>query len=153
MADLGAEFDSRNVAPNTGDRDPVPAGRYLAAIINSDMKPTKDGTGTFLELELEILEGEHKGRKVFDRLNLRNKNPQAEAIAQGTLSAICHAVNVMQVRDSAALHNKPMHVTVAVEQRKDDTTKLSNNVKKYEGRNVTAAPTQAPAGNAPWKKS
>ncbi len=47
--------------------------------------------GQFLWLMLDILEGPHKGRRVFDQLNLVNQNPTTVEIAQRALSAICHA--------------------------------------------------------------
>ena len=31
------------------------------------MKPTKNGTGQYLECEYQVLDGEHKGRKLFPR--------------------------------------------------------------------------------------
>ena len=73
--------------------EPVPAGKYLAAIVESEMKPTKSGNGHFLELTFEVGEGPYKGRKLWARLNLDNPNPQAVQIARGELSAICRAVS------------------------------------------------------------
>lgn len=151
MADLNG-FNAANVEPN--DFSPIPAGRYLAAIVASEMKDTKAKTGSYLELEFEILEGEYKGRKLWDRLNLANPNEKAVEIAQGTLSAICRAVNVMQPKDSAELHNLPLTVIVAVEKRQDNGED-SNRIKGYKSKNEPAAETSAPAtkGAAPWKKA
>ena len=43
MADLRG-FDANQIDP-ASDFDPIPAGKYVAAIIASEMKPTKAGTG------------------------------------------------------------------------------------------------------------
>ena len=79
MADLNG-FDATNVEPNAGF-DPIPAGKYVAAITASAMKPTKNGKGEYLELEMEVLEGPFKGRKLWDRLTLRPIRPVAVGIA------------------------------------------------------------------------
>jgi hypothetical protein len=68
--------------------------------------------GSFLKLELEVIDGPCKGRKLFDRLNLNNPNAQAVDIAKATLSAICHSVGKLTVSDSNELHNKPMLAVV-----------------------------------------
>lgn len=104
-------FDATNVQPATA-RDPVPSGWYVGAITASEMKPTDKPGGMYLELEETILEGPYQGFKVFDRLNLQNANPVAVEIAYKQLSAICHAVGVIQVASSDQLHNRPMQIKV-----------------------------------------
>ena len=57
-------FNANDVEPNVGF-DPVPAGKYLAVITASEMKPTKNGNGSSCELEFQIVEGDtppHSGR-------------------------------------------------------------------------------------------
>jgi len=49
MADLRG-FDARNVE-QMDDFEPIPAGNYIAAVVASEMKPTKAGNGSFLELQ------------------------------------------------------------------------------------------------------
>lgn len=156
MANLSG-FDASTVEPNVGF-EPLPDGRYLCVIAASEMKPTKAGSGEYLELQLEVIDGPHKGRKVFDRLNLRNPNDQAVAIAQGTLSAICRAVGVLRPNDSVELHNVPLLVTVKLKRREDKPDEFSNEVKAYEPRGAAATKAAAPAAAAaagsapPWKR-
>ena len=83
------------------------------------MRPTKDGGGQYLWLELDVLEGPLAGRKLFDRLNLVNASAQTVEIAQRTLSAICHATGRLQVQDSAELHLIPMIADVTVKPPKN----------------------------------
>ncbi|MEZ6233432.1 MAG: DUF669 domain-containing protein [Phycisphaerales bacterium] len=154
MADLNG-FDATNVEPNAGF-DPIPAGKYLAVITASEMKPTKNGKGEYLELEMEVLEGPHKGRKLWDRLNLKHPTTQTVEIAKGTLSAICRAVNVLRPRDSVELHNVPLVVSVAVKNR-DDTGEPTNTIKGYAKRDAgVAAPRMSAATTSgstpPWKR-
>lgn len=107
-------FDARTVTPDTGGGDPVPAGWYNVAVEASDMKPTNDGTGAFLETRYTILDGAHKGRKLFGRFNLRNASEKAMEIAFHQLSALAHAVGVLLVEDSQQLHNIPLKVKVTL---------------------------------------
>ena len=84
-------FNANEVDPNFAF-EPVPSGKYLAVITESEMKPTKSGTGSYLQFTFEILDGQFKGRKVWARLNLVNSNEMTVKIAQAELSAICRAV-------------------------------------------------------------
>ena len=152
MVDLNG-FNANEVKPTT-TFDPLPAGKYLATITASEMKATKKGDGTYLEVELTVLEGEYKDRKVWDRLCLNHPNSQAVKIACGNLSAICHAVGVLQPKDSVELHNLPMVVTVKVRKR-EDTGELTNEVKGYAKKEAAAGqPQQEPMtnGTPPWQR-
>ena len=153
-------FDANTVDP-ASSFDPIPAGKYIAAITESEMKPTKAGTGHYLELTFDILDGQYKGRKVWARLNLDNPNAQAVQIARGELSAICRAVGVMQPQDSVELHNLPLSIKVACKKR-EDTGEITNEIKGYEKKEaalsstpaVSATPpaAQATGNTPPWQR-
>ena len=152
MANLNG-FDANTVEPNS-PFDPLPAGKYLACITGSEMKPTKAGDGSYLELELTVLEGEYKDRKVWDRLCLNHPNAQTVKIARGNLSALCRAVGVMQPKDSVEMHNLPVMITVKVKKR-EDTGELTNEVKGYAKKDSAGGqPQQAPVtdNTPPWKR-
>lgn len=146
-------FNASEVEPNAGF-DPIPADTYVAMMTGSQMKPTKNGDGSYLELEFTVLEGQFKDRKLWDRLCLNHPNPETVKIARGTLSALCRAVGVMQPRDSADLHNLPLSITVRLKKRKD-TDELVNEVKGYAARKSTVAQApQAPQTSTtpPWRR-
>jgi hypothetical protein len=152
MANLNG-FDASQVEP-TASFDPIPAGKYMAAITESEMKPTKNGSGSYLQMTFTVLEGEYKNRVLWARLNLNNPNATAVKIARSELSAICHAVGVLQPRDSVELHNIPLLITVKVKKR-EDTGELTNEIKGYEPKAAAAGqPQQAPAADTtpPWKR-
>jgi hypothetical protein len=147
MAIFAQTFDANSVEPS--NFDVFPAGKYLAQIVSSEMRPTKDGRGQYLFLELDILEGPFAGRKLFDRLNLVNDNPDTVDIATRTLSSICRATGQMQVKDSEQLHLIPLIADVRVRPPKGQYGE-SNSI-RYLPRNAAAAPTPAtrtPAGYA-----
>lgn len=154
MANLRG-FDASVVEP-TKSLDPLPNGKYVAALIDSEERPTKAGTGSFLMLTFEILDGGHKGRRVWARLNLNNPSAKAVEMAQAELSAICRAVGVLSPNDSVDLHNLPMIIDVRCRKRAD-TGELSNEIVAYEPRPTAAAPAPAtpatPATAPPWKRS
>lgn len=155
MANLGCTFDATTVAPQQAF-EPIPAGWYAAMIDDSEMRPTKDGSGAYLLLHFKILEGQYANRKVFARLNLHNRNETAVNIAQQQLSAICHAIGVFQVADSQQLHGKPMQIKVKFIPA-EGNYEASNDVSGYKAYGETtaqpaampapapAAPTAAPA--------
>lgn len=146
-------FDATQVVPSTGQMDPVPAGWYEAAIDESDMKPTKDGTGSYLQVRYSILNGQFVNHKVYQRLNLRNANQQAVEIAFRELSAICHATGVVQVADSSQLHGRPVRIKVKLKAA-DGQYEASNEIAAVKNMNEMvgdhgASTMQAPMGMAP----
>lgn len=153
MADLSG-FDANQVEP-TGDFEPVPAGRYVAVITDSEMKANKAGTGSLLQLTFQIVEGEHKNRLLWARLNLDHPNAVAVQIARADLSAICRAVGVLAPSDSVELHNLPLVINVRCKKR-TDTGEITNEIKGYSKKDQhPPAAGAAPATNStpPWKRS
>ncbi len=146
MADLSG-FNAESVEPQ-GDFEPIPAGWYIAMITQSEMKPTKTGDGEYLQLRLDIIEGEYENRVLFDRLNLKNPNQTAVEIAQRELSAICRAVGVMQPKDSSDLHDKPLRVKVAIRPA-GNGYEASNEIKAYDAADTgQSKPAQQPTSNS-----
>jgi len=149
-------FNADEIEPNTAF-EPLPAGWYKAVITESEEKPTKAMTGSYLQLRIEVIDGPHKGRLVFDRLNLNNPNATAVDIAQRTLSAICRAVGVRTPRQSSDLHDKPLMVKLAVKPAANGYD-AGNEVKGYEapsgGSKLVDIAPAASGGSAtpPWKR-
>ena len=153
MADLSG-FDANQVEPSS-DLDPIPAGKYLAVITESEMAPNKAGTGHYLKLTFQIIEGHFKNRLLWTRLNLDNPNATAVQIARGELSAICRAVGVLAPSDSVELHNLPLVIHVKCKKR-TDTGEITNEIKGYAKKETPppAAPATPAAGSTPpWKRA
>lgn len=145
-------FDARQVAPDTGALDPVPAGWYNVMIDQSEKKPTNDGQGEYLELRYNVLDGQHAGRKLFGRHNIRNASAQAQEIAWKQLSAVCHAVQMLVVQDSQQLHGIPLKIKVSLRAARTDnetgkTYDASNDIKAWK--NINEPTEAAPPGAAP----
>jgi hypothetical protein len=161
-------FDATTVAP-AESIGPIPAGVYVAQVIESDVQPLKSGNGRALKLTLQILQGQYANRKVWAQLNIQHSNAEAERIAQQQLSALCHAVGKPRLNDTTELHMKPVQIRVKI--RKDATGQYEdrNEVTGFEAvvggavprpgipAGVPAATPQAPAAPAgaaaaPWAR-
>ena|SRR6516165_726871 len=154
MSTFGYTFDATGVS--TDDFPPLPSGAYVVRMIDSDLRVTKDGNGKYLRAVLQVIDGEYAERKIFDNINLENQNETAVEIGHRRLSQICHAVNMLQVRDSAELHDKPMLVDVGIEPAKGEYAER-NKVLKYRPRvapspQKNTSPLTGKSGTAPWKK-
>lgn len=110
MANLRSAYDPNAEAQQ--DIGPLPTGEYTAVIVDSDMKPTSNNNGHYLELVYQVTDGECAGRKVWVRLNLDNPNPKTVEIANRQFAAIREATGVINPDDSVQLHNKPHVIRV-----------------------------------------
>lgn len=158
---LPGGFDANAVAPQeTRSYAPLPAGVYAVEITNADVKDLKSGNGTGLSIEYTVVDGEFTKRKIWQNLNIRHTNSQAEQIGQSQLSALCRAVGIGRLNDSDELFQRMLRVSVKI--RRQEGYDPSNDVTGYEAMGASA-PTQsaapqrqaaAPAAPAakPWQK-
>lgn len=148
LDDLG--FNAAEVEPNSFDV--LPAGEYEVAITDSVRDNTKAGTGQYLQIEMQVLSGQFRGRKLFDRLNIVNPSAKAQEIARAKLSSICRAVGVLTPKHSGELHDKPLRVKAVI--KTDPQYGPQNKIAEYHPANgaavsATAAPLAPPAGGPP----
>ncbi len=153
MAQL--EFNAHEVAPSVAF-EPIPAGKYLCEITESEIKPTKSGDGSYLKLTFTVLDGQYKNRRVFDQLCINHSNSLTVKIARANLSAICHAVGVMHPQDTVQLHNLPLVITVKCT-KNEGSNDIYNEIKGYAKRE-SAPPVSQPQQAAtdddtpPWAR-
>lgn len=144
------DFDATSVEPSVA-LEALPSGTYPVKIKWTERKATKKGDGELLQLQLEVIDGDYKGRSVFDRLNLWNSNSQAVDIAQRSLSAICHAIGLLKVKNHEELRGKKLVAKVIY--KNDEKYGEGNDVKGYsklEGDVAEeAAPTEPVAAPRP----
>ena len=115
MANLGEKFNVNDAPEVSGGFEPIPAGVYPAMISGSEVRTSPTSGAEYLNLTYEIIDGPYKGRLIWHILNLWNKNDKAKNIARAELGKIQQATGIDEVQDSAALHNKPHMVKVAIE--------------------------------------
>ena len=143
------DFDASQVEPQSFE--PLPAGEYNVVISASETKPAKSGNGSYLQLTMQVVAGEYKGRQIWSRLNLVNSNMEAVQIARAQLSSICRAVGVMQPRDSTELHDLPLVITVRCKPRRD-TGEITNEIGAYMPKESRAAAAIETSKEAPWAR-
>ena len=152
-------FNALEIEPATS-YEPIPADWYKAVITETEEKPTKAQTGSYLQLTIEVIEGHHQGRRVFERLNLKNPNSVGVEIAQRSLSSICRSIGVNNPQNSEELMDKPLMIKVAVKPAQGEYG-ASNEIKGYDavgGATTAPAPAavaataSAGASTPPWKK-
>lgn len=119
MADLGMQFNANEV-PEREDFSPVPPGVYTGMITNSELKDTSPSEkspngGQMIVLEIDIQGGDYDGRKLFERLNIKNDNQKTVDIAFRTLGEIVKAVGKTTIKDTEELHNKKFLMEVRID--------------------------------------
>jgi hypothetical protein len=146
-------FDATTVDPAQA-LEALPAGTYICTLTDSEQKENSSGTGHHMRMVFTVQEGEYKGRKVIETLNLWNKSEAAQEIAWREFSALCHATGVLQVQDTQQLHGQPVLLTLTVEE--SEQYGAQNRIKAYDAvmpgsapqAPSTAQPPQAPAAPA-----
>jgi len=135
---------------------PLPSGDYEMIIVGSDVRPTNAGTGHYVKLEMQVLSGEHSGRRHWEYLNVDNPNKTAEEIAKAALASLCFAVGVTDMEDTAQLHDIPFVAHVEIDRKEPDRNRIvgyaTAGAAKPAAAPAPAARPAAPAAAAPARK-
>lgn len=140
-------YDTASYEPDA-PLEAIPPGDYMLAVKDSEMKESKkDRDNQYLQVTIEVIDGEYQGRLIFDRFNIINKNTVAEEIGRKQLAALCEAaLNKRDIKDSNELHFRPFIGTVDVE--KSEGYNPKNVVKRYMSRTEARVATEAKAAPA-----
>lgn len=119
-------FDATGIDPtqSAGQLPISDALGHVVTVMNTEMKPTKENDGGYLELTLAITQGQFVGNTGPFRLNLYNKEPKAVGIAYKQLSAICHATGRFQVADHEHLRGAEFRVVVSAQKNDAQYTEV-----------------------------
>ena len=151
MSQLNESFNSNDHEEVSFDL--IPNCEAPAVIVDSKIKDTSNGKGRMISLTIQIIDGPHKKRLLWENLVLWHESEKAVQIARGKLSSICKAVNTPVIEDTQQLHNKPMLIKVGIRKGKNGYED-SNVIKKYSpisgsGNQVAQnRPQPTPASNA-----
>ena len=148
MSDLGFVSKAEDAEGHRGGFEIIEPGWKKVVIVKSEVKPTKAGTGKFLEFTYELQDG--TGRSLTDRLNILNPSEVAQKIGRGALSKIALACGHKgELSKTEPLHGRPFEVKVEVEEFESNTEagKMLKSNKCSDYRPVQTA-SAAPAGAA-----
>ena len=130
-------FDCKTVDPTD---DFLKPGDYTVQIMESSIAPNKAQTGHYLKLVMQVVqEGENKGRKIYDYINIQNPNSTTEKMAARSLSALGRATNIWEITLPQQLLNQ---IVIAVVTKNDS----GNNVRTYK---PVSGSQSAPTGQTP----
>jgi len=155
MAKLGIEFVTADL-PEGGAFDPVPAGWYNATITEASVKTTKDGTGKFIALRLDITGPAYQGRVVWANINIQNTSAMAEEIGHRNLGDIGRAIGLAVISDTDQLVGGNLQIKLTI--KKDEQYGDKNEVRGYKAIDgaapmpkfaTPATPTPAPQAEKP----
>lgn len=113
-------FDATGIAP-AADRVLVPKDKYLMQIVKIDLTPVKERPEEkYVAIELDILEGDFAGTKLWDNLSIFSQDEVPARIANARMSAICHSLDILRVTNLADLIGKPLVASVYIKPRETD---------------------------------
>jgi hypothetical protein len=148
--------------------EPLPAGNYDVVVVGSEVKENNNRNGSYLQLTLEVVAPRFQGRKIWERLNYKNPNPQAEEIGKRTLKTIMALCGIPKIQSADQFLGHTLPVQVSVKARKDKPDEFENQLRfsPPKGFNEQAvarpaapqgavgAPAPAAASGAkPWQKA
>lgn len=139
-------WDLTNVEA-AGSYEPLPAGNYLVVGRAGELKTTKSGTGKYVKVELEVIEGAFKGRKLWAQFNVANENQQAVNIGlaqmkQFFLAAGCKPEHIKSLTEESFAGK----VVTAIVTQETDAYGTKNVIKGYKSETGEAVKSQAKAG-------
>lgn len=128
MGDLAFLNIDPNETPAPSSFDPLPPGTYECMIESAEVKQTKDFTGQYLSIRLQVMGGTHEGRLVFDRITIANRSENSVNFGKAKLIRLVQAVGVSG-KDSAEFGGKVVMVKVGI--KNDPQYGAQNTVKEY----------------------
>jgi hypothetical protein len=126
--------------------DVLPAGEYVAQVVESSVQQPNSGDGYHLALTWKIIEGDYEGRQVWQRVTYLHSNEQAQTIGRKTLKDLCVATGVAeQVDDAAVFLFKPVRIRLGIERDKQGIYPDKNRISRILPLKMKPVATEQPA--------
>lgn len=164
MAFLGQTYNAEDLPQSQGNFDPIPDGWYSAAVESCELKDTSKG-GKMLSFCYNVTGPNFAGRKVWDNINIINKNPKAEEIGRSQMGDIMRAAGLGNVQDTDQFIGANIQIKVRTEKSEGyDPRNVVKGWKALEGGapaigggssspSAVSGGSSAPSGNKPpWAK-
>lgn len=149
MADLNG-FNADEHEPSSYEQ--IPEGTYRAWVIESELRETKAGNGSYLNLKLEIIDGPMKGRTIYTMIMREHPKQKVVDIGNSQLADLCRATGVLAPKRSEDLHEKPLGIRV-VQKLSSYSGEMESKISRFlaEDKAVPASPSGGEAkSKMPW---
>ena len=134
--------------------EPIPAGKYTVRGDATDLKPTKNGTGQYIEVEFVVLGPRFQGRKLFGRHNIVNNSAESMRIGRQQVKSLMVAGGMSQEQinrfnDTDQLLGLTVNARVEIDEGSGQYSP-QNRIKGYEkATSITLPPADAFAAPMP----
>jgi Protein of unknown function (DUF669) len=126
--------------------DVLPAGKYVAQVVEASIQQPKSGDGCYLALTWKIVEGAFEGRQLWQRITFVHSSEQAQTIGRKTLKDLCVALDVSeQVSDAGVFLFRPAHIRVGIEKDKQELYPDQNRISRILPLEAKPAEPEQPA--------
>ena len=137
-----------SIKPDDGTFQLIPNGRYTMQAVKTDIKPTKNGNGSYVEVFMKITEGDYKNRQIIKRFNWENTNATAMSIGRAQFRNLVLACGIPgDLRNSDEVLNIPVTGEVYT-QKGTNGYNDSNDVKFFKPVGSVPQPTIKTASNS-----
>ena len=136
--------------------EPLPEGEYTVKVDSTDLKPTRSGTGQYINVELVVLGPKYQGRKLFTRYNIINDSMEAMRIGRQQIKSLMTASGmtqeqINQFNDTDQLLGLTCNVLVGIDEGNEQYG-AQNRIKRYKKAEVVSAPTVSGGSVEPFTK-
>lgn len=133
--------------------EPLPEGEYTVKVDSADCKPTKNGKGQLVKVNLVVLGPKYQGRKLFDNFNVMHDSTEVMRIARQQLKGLMIAGGMTQEQinrfnDTDQLVGLTFNVRVKIEEANGQYD-AQNRIKSYKKAEGVSVPPSAPTFAAP----
>lgn len=121
---MSGGFNAQGIEPKQSAGTNHPVGRFPFNVSDTSIEENKEKTGGFYMVEFTTPAG-----VAVMRYNMWNKNPQAVDIAQGQLSALCHATGRYQLNwqdEGAAMRGAQGMIEVGFQKGQEPSAERPN---------------------------
>ena len=126
--------------------DVLPAGEYVAQVVEASIQQPNSGDGYYLALTWKIIEGAYEGRQVWQRITYQHSSEQAQTIGRKTLKDLCVATEVAeQVDDAEVFLFKPVRIRLGIERDKQGVYPDKNRISRIMSLETKPVETEQPA--------
>ena len=126
--------------------DVLPAGEYVAQVVEASIQQPNSGDGYYLSLTWKIIEGAYEGRQVWQRITYQHSSEQAQTFGRKTLKDLCVATEVAeQVDDAEVFLFKPVRIRLGIERDKQGVYPDENRISRIMSLETKPVETEQPA--------